>query len=183
MKHTARKKYYVGRFVPWDVFSLGTLCPLGRFVFWDVLSLGTFCLWDILSLGRFVSWDVLSLGPYVWGRFVLGRFVLERFVCMWQGDDTGDTVSHEAPSLFLYVTGWWYRGYSVPWGPIIVPVCDRVTIQGIQCPMRPHHCSCMWQGDDWHSQYSITSHIGMKPDLKESLAVQHHTDAQCTLSP
>ena len=49
----------LGRFFPWDVFSLGTLCPQGHFVS------GTFCPWNVLSLGR----------------FVLGHFVLGRFVC------------------------------------------------------------------------------------------------------
>ena len=55
---------------PWDVLSLGTLCPLGPFVS------GTFCLWDVLSLGTFCPWDVLS-----WKVWSLGRFVLGRFVC------------------------------------------------------------------------------------------------------
>ena len=50
---------YLGRFVPWDVLSLGPFCPLGRFVPWDVLSLGTIC-----PLGRFVPWDVLSLETF-----------------------------------------------------------------------------------------------------------------------
>ena len=52
--------FSLGRFVPWDILSLGTFCPLGRFV------LGTFCPWDVLSLGTFCP---------------LGRFVLGRFVC------------------------------------------------------------------------------------------------------
>ena len=42
----------------WDVLSLGTFCPLGRFVPWDVLSLGPYVL------GRFV------LGRFVLGCFV-----------------------------------------------------------------------------------------------------------------
>ena len=59
----------VGRFVPWDVFSLErfvleTFCPLGRFVP-GTLCIGTFCPWDLMSLGpyvlgRFVPWNVLS---------------------------------------------------------------------------------------------------------------------------
>ena len=53
--------------------------PLGRFVSWDVLSLGTFCPSDILSLGRFVSWDVLSLGHFVPGTLSLGTFCLGTF--------------------------------------------------------------------------------------------------------
>ena len=74
----------LGRFVPWDVLSLGTFCPLGRFVLWDVLSLGTFC-----SLGRFVPgmfcpWDVLSLGRFVPGTLCLGTFCLGTF-CMCIG--------------------------------------------------------------------------------------------------
>ena len=61
-------------------WSTGTFCPVGRFVPWDVLSMGhcvrgTFCPLDVLSVERFV------LGRFVLGRFVLGRFVLGRFVC------------------------------------------------------------------------------------------------------
>ena len=44
----------LGRFVPWDVLSLGTFCPLGCFV------PGTFCPWDLMS-GDVLSWDVLSV--------------------------------------------------------------------------------------------------------------------------
>ena len=71
---------------PWDVLSLGTFCPFGRFVPWDVLSLGCFVPWYAFTMGCFVPWDVLSLGRLVpWdalslGRFVLGHFVLEQFV-------------------------------------------------------------------------------------------------------
>ena len=54
----------LGRFVPWDILSHGTFCPLGHFV------RGTFC-----PSGRFVQWDVLSVGRFVFGCFVLGRFV------------------------------------------------------------------------------------------------------------
>ena len=42
---------------------MASFVPLGRFVPWDVLSLGPYVL------GRFV------LGRFVLGRFVLGRFV------------------------------------------------------------------------------------------------------------
>ena len=92
--------WHVGRFVHWDVLSLGTFCPLGRFVPlvhfvwgtfcplgrfvpWVVLSLMTFCLWDILFRGRFVPWDVLSLGTFCpLGRFVPWYvFSVGRFVC------------------------------------------------------------------------------------------------------
>ena len=72
MKHTARKE----KSSMWDVLSLGTFCLLGRFVPWDVKSLGHFVPWDVLSLGTFCplgsfvfgtffTWDVLSLGPDV----------------------------------------------------------------------------------------------------------------------
>ena len=60
---------------PWDVLSLGTLCPLGPFVS------GTFCLWDVLSLGTFCPWDVLSWKVWSLGCLSLGRFVPGTF-CM-----------------------------------------------------------------------------------------------------
>ena len=41
----------------------------GTFVPWEVLSLGTFCPLDILSVGRFVPWDVLSLGTFCLRKF------------------------------------------------------------------------------------------------------------------
>ena len=60
---------------PWDVLSLGTLCPLGPFVS------GTFCLWDVLSLGTCCPWDVLSWKVWSLGCLSLGRFVPGTF-CM-----------------------------------------------------------------------------------------------------
>ena len=53
----------LGRFLHWDVLSLGTFCPLGRYVPetlcpWDDLFLGTFCPWDVWS------WDVLYASSY-----------------------------------------------------------------------------------------------------------------------
>ena len=47
----------------------------GRFVSWDVLSLGhfvlgTFCPWDLMS-EDVLSWDVLSLGTFCLGTFCL----------------------------------------------------------------------------------------------------------------
>ena len=74
----------LGRFVPWDVLSLGRFVP------------GTFCPWDVLSLGTFCPWDVLSLGRFVLGRFVLGRFVLGRFVC----------ASEELLQTYLFYSGF-----------------------------------------------------------------------------
>ena len=52
-------------------FLLGTFCPLGRFVLWDVLSLGRFVPGTFCPLGRFVPWDVLSLGTFCLGTFCL----------------------------------------------------------------------------------------------------------------
>ena len=60
----------VGRFVTWDVLTLGTLCPWDFFP-WDILSLrlyvlGRFFPWDVLS------WDVLSMHHYYLGGCVPG---------------------------------------------------------------------------------------------------------------
>ena len=63
-------RFVSGTFCPWDV-----VLSLGRFVPCDVLSLVTFCPLGHFVLGRFV------LGRFVLGRFVLGGFVLGRFVC------------------------------------------------------------------------------------------------------
>ena len=38
----------MGRFVPWDVLSLGRFVP-------GTLCLGTLCPWDVLSLGTSVA--------------------------------------------------------------------------------------------------------------------------------
>ena len=49
----------MGRFVSYDVLSLGCFVP------WDVLSLETFCQWDLKSRDLMsldvLSWDVLSV--------------------------------------------------------------------------------------------------------------------------
>ena len=79
----------VGRFVPWEVWSLVTFCSgdvwsLGRFVPgtfcpWDVLSLGMFCPLGpyVLRLsGRFVPWDVLSRDVLSPGTFCLCTNIL-----------------------------------------------------------------------------------------------------------
>ena len=59
----------LGRFVPWDVLSFGTFCPLGRFV------PGMFCPWDLMSWDV-LSWDVLSWDVLSLGTFSLGTFCL-----------------------------------------------------------------------------------------------------------
>ena len=102
------QKRLLGRFVSWDVSSLGTFGPLGRLVPWtfcpknvscDVLSLVTFCLlgrfvpwyvwslgrfvpWTVLSLKRFFPWDILSLEPFVPGTLCLGTFCFGTFCPM-----------------------------------------------------------------------------------------------------
>jgi hypothetical protein len=44
----------MGRFEPWVVLCLGSVCAVGRFVPWVFLSLGRFVPCAVLSLGRFV---------------------------------------------------------------------------------------------------------------------------------
>ena len=68
-------KIRVGHFVPWDLLSLETFCPLGRFVPGTFCPLGPFVPGDILSFGHFVPGTFCPLGrlgPYVLGRFIPG---------------------------------------------------------------------------------------------------------------
>ena len=75
----------VGRFVPWEVWSLVTFCPgdvwsLGRFVPGTFYPLGCFVLWDLMSWD---SRDVLSPGTFCLGTFCpLGRFVCAPIFCL-----------------------------------------------------------------------------------------------------
>ena len=75
---------------PWDVLSLETFCLLGRFVPWDVLSLGTFCPWDVLSLGRFVLGRFVCASSNVY--IVLYMYIAQCLSCCTVGSHTQYTI-------------------------------------------------------------------------------------------
>ena len=90
---------------------------VGRFVTWDVLTLGTLCPWD------FFPWDILSLRLYVLGRFVYAP-LLPGGLCArtwWRGSRWGSP-SSPSPARWRTPTQSTERGKHDPPAPTKIGV-------------------------------------------------------------